>query len=65
MSLSRRELIGQHLKVSRGFSEVASDLNDDFQVLMEEMDDLEPQEQARLLAAMMVQISGKLSKLHG
>ena len=61
----RSELIGRHLGVSRPFSAAASEINDQLQLAIADIGNLEPAEQARLLSALMVQVSGKLAGLHG
>ena len=62
---TRSELITRNLRVSKAFSPAASALNDRFQEEIADTADLDPAEQARLLAALVAQIGGKLAALHG
>lgn len=61
----RAALISQHLGVSRPFSPVASALIERLQIDLSEAAALDPAEEARLLSALMLQISGRLAGLHG
>jgi hypothetical protein len=62
---TRSEMIARNLRVSRAFSPAASALNDRIQEALADSADLDPAEQARLLAALVAQIGGKLAQLHG
>ena len=62
----RTALISQHLGVSAPFSPIASALNEIFvETIADCRQELDPVEEARVLSALMLQISGRLAALHG
>ncbi|MBW4692252.1 MAG: hypothetical protein KME27_10845 [Lyngbya sp. HA4199-MV5] len=61
----RAALIAPHLGVSRPFSAAGSSLIDQIREPLFEAQSLDPAEEARLLAALSVQIAGRLAALHG
>lgn len=58
----RSALISQHLGVSRPYSAAASDLIDRLLIDLAEAQDLDPVEEARLLADLIGQASARLSR---
>lgn len=61
----REATIGNCLRLGTPMSEAASDLSGNFQVWMADAGTLPPDQEARLLAEAMRQISGRLVRLHG